>query len=126
MIVLNFAHPLTSEHLAAIERLTGQTVERVLDVKTQFDWGKPFKEQTRELVERIGLSPEEWQTTPLLVNLPSLSVIAALVLAELHGRMGYFPPVILFKPASEATPPRFEVIEILNLQEVREEARKRR
>ena len=123
MNLLNFSHPLTPAQLAAIEKLTGQKVERVMDVKTQFDPEQPFAEQAGALVESIGLSAEEWQTTPLLINLPSLNVIAALVLAEMHGRCGYFPAVIRLKPIPESTPPQFAVAEILNLQAVRERAR---
>jgi hypothetical protein len=126
MTLLNFSHPLTPAHLAAIEQLTGQTVERVIEVKTQFDPEMPFAGQARALVESVGLSAQEWQTTPLLVNLPSLNVIAALVLAELHGRCGYFPAVVRLKPIPQTTPPQFEVAEILNLQAIREEARLRR
>jgi len=37
MIVLNFSHPLTAEHLARIEALSGQAVGRVIDVPAQFD-----------------------------------------------------------------------------------------
>ena len=33
--------------------------------------------------------------------LPSLNFIAALLLAELHGRMGYFPPVARTRPAAQ-------------------------
>lgn len=115
MRVINFTHPLTSAHLAAIEQLSGQTVDRVIEVKTQFDPGRPFVEQARALVESIALSPQEWQTMPLLMNLPSLGVIAALVLAEVHGRCGYFPAMLRLKPLPEITPPRFEVAEIVNL-----------
>ncbi len=126
MLILNFSHPLPPAHLAQIEQLTGQMVERVIDIKTQFENEKPFAEQARALVESVGLSAEEWQTTPLLVNLPSLNVIAALVLAELHGRCGYFPAVLRLKPILQTTPPQFEVAEIVNLQAVREKARAQR
>lgn len=126
MICLNFSHPLTSAQLAAIEQLTGQKIERVVDIKTQFDHNQPFAEQARAVVDGIGLSPEQWQTMSLLVNLPSLSVIAALVLAEMHGRCGYFPAVIRLKPVPQTTPPQFEVAEIINLQAVREVARGQR
>jgi hypothetical protein len=78
------------------------------------------------LVDAVGLSPAEWQTTPLLVNPPSLNVIAVTLLAELHGRMGYFPAVIRLRPVAGSTPQQFEVAEILNLQAVREAARTRR
>ena len=126
MIVVNFAHPLTPVHLTAVEELTGKRVERVLEVRTQLDPARPFVEQAREVVETAGLSAEEWQTLPLVVNLPSLSIIAALVLAELHGRAGYFPAVIRMRPVSGSAPPQFEVAEVLNLQTVRDAARSRR
>jgi len=48
------------------------------------------------------------------------------LLAELHGRMGYFPPIVRLRPVPNALPPRFEVAEIINLQAVREAARTRR
>ena len=126
MILINFSHPLTSTHLAAIERLTDKKVERVVDIKTQLDHERAFVEEARALVDSVGLSPEEWQTTPLLVNLPSLNVIAALVLAELHGRCGYFSAVLRLRPVSGSVPPQFEVAEILNLEAVREAARGKR
>jgi hypothetical protein len=126
MTLLNFAHPLTEAHLAAVERLTGGKVERVLDVKTQLDPQKPFIEQVRTVVESIGFSSHQWQTTRLMVNLPSLAAITALVLAELHGRCGYFPSVLRLKPVPNSNPPQFEVAEIINLQALREEARQKR
>jgi hypothetical protein len=126
MILLNFSHPLTTAHRAAVEQLAGRPVESVVEVKTHFDHTQPFAEQARALVDGIGLSPEEWQTAPLLVNPPSLSVIVCVLLAELHGRMGYFPPVLRLRPVSGSTPPIFEVAEIVNLQAVREAARTRR
>jgi len=57
------------------------------------------------------------------VNLPSLTPIAGLLLAELHGRAGYFPAVVRLRPASGSTPPQYEVAELLNLQAVRDGAR---
>jgi hypothetical protein len=126
MFVLNLAHPLAEEHLEAIERLTGRAIERLIDTPAQFDNGRPFTEQARAFVDSIGLSPAEWQTAPLLVNLPSLNTIAALVLAELHGRMGYFPAIVRMRPVADSTPPQFEVAEILNLQVLRDAARARR
>ena len=123
MIVLNFAHPLTEAQKAQIEALTGEAIERVIAVPVHFDNQKPFVPQLQDLMARIPLTPEEWQTARLLVNPPSLNFITALLLAELHGRMGYFPPILRLRPVPGAVPPRYEVAEILNLQEVREQAR---
>ena len=126
MILLNFAHPLTAEQQAQIEALTGQPIERVLSVPVHFEARQPFVPQLEALMAQVPLSPEEWQTASLLVNPPSLNFITALLLAELHGRMGYFPPIVRLRPVSGAVPPRYEVAEILNLNEVRERARRRR
>ncbi len=43
MILLNFSHPLTHQHLARIAELTGQE-PRVIEVPTQFDHERPFVE----------------------------------------------------------------------------------
>lgn len=126
MILLNFAHPLTAEHLAQVEAISGQTAERVIDAPAQFDHAQPFAAQVTALVDGLGLSPSEWQTLALLVNPPSLNVIAVTLLAELHGRMGYFPAVVRLRPVIGSTPPRFEVAEIVNLQTVRDSARSQR
>ena len=123
MFLLNFSHPLTTDHLRQIEALVGQPIERAVDVPTQFDHEQPFAEQVQELADGIGLTPAEWQTTPILVNPPSLALIAVTLLAELHGRMGYFPPVLRLRPVAGSLPPQFEVAEIVNLQAVRETAR---
>ena len=126
MLLINFSHPLTADHLAQLATLVDQTVERVVDVPVQFDVTVSFETQVRTLVDGIGLSPLEWQTAPMLVNPPALNVIAVTLLAELHGRMGYFPPVVRLRPVAGSVPPRFEVAEIINLQAVREAARQQR
>lgn len=125
MILINFSHPLTAAQLAEIEALTGQPVTRLVDLVVQFDNSRPFPEQFQALMSGLSISAAELQTEPVLVNLPALNSIAALTLAELHGRMGYFPAVLRLRPTGDL-PPRYEVAEILNLNKLREEARTRR
>jgi len=126
MILINFAHPITEQQLAQIEALIGSAIERVISVPAQFDNMQPFEPQGVELLEKVGLTPQEWQTLPILVNLPSLNVIAAVLLAELHGRTGHFPAILRLRPVPNTTPPQFEVAEVLNLQAIRDRARTRR
>jgi hypothetical protein len=126
MFVINFAHPIAESQTEVIARLANHAVERVLAVDCQVDQGRPFAEQVRAIVDGVGLTPDEWQTLPLLVNLPSLAPVAATLLAELHGRCGYFPPVVRVRAVSGSTPPRFEVAEIIDLNRVREAARGQR
>jgi hypothetical protein len=126
MVIINFSHPLTDAQKRAIEKLTGTAVERVVEVPSQFDEEHLFSDQARNLVDVTGLSGSDWQTLPLIVNLPSHSTIAALVLAEIHGRAGYFPAALRMRPISGAPARQFEIAEILPLQAVRDQARTRR
>ncbi|HEY79634.1 MAG TPA: hypothetical protein G4O05_00960 [Caldilineae bacterium] len=126
MLVLNFAHTLTEEHLKKIEELTGQPVGRVIAVDSHIDPEEPLLLQVKTLADRVGLSSEEWQTLPILVNPPALNFSAVTLVAELHGRMGYFPPILRIKPVEGAVPPKFEVAEIIDLQIVRDRARRER
>lgn len=126
MILLNFAHPLTEDHLRQIEALTGQRVERVVVIDSQIDTQRPLAPQIVAMADAVGLSPEEWQTLPLLVNPPSLNFSAVALLAELHGRCGYFPPCIRMRQVQGSMPPRYEVAEVLDLQGMRDTARTRR
>lgn len=126
MLLLNFAHPLTDTQLSRVQDLTGQEVERIIAVPPHFDHERPFDEQVRTLLSTISLTPEQWQTTPLIINPPSLAAITAVLLAEIHGRSGFFPTILRLRPVARTMPPQFEVAELLNLQSVRDAARTRR
>lgn len=126
MVLINFSHPLTELQRRQIEALLARPIEQYIEVPTYFDPMQPFATQVEALTEQVGLSATEWQTLPIVVNLPSLSVIAGVLLAELHGRMGYFPPILRLRLVENSTPPEYEVAEIINLQQVRERARQRR
>ena len=126
MILINFSHPLTPDQIAQVKAQTGQEFERVVSINSQFDNNEPFLPQLAAMMGQIPLDGAALQSEAILVNPPSLNFIAVLVLAELHGRMGYFPPVLRLRPVPESLPPRYEVAEVLNLQAVRDEARKKR
>ena len=123
MIIINFSHPLTEVQLLQIRQIAGKDAVKVIDVKTQFDHSAPFSEQMKTALQCIPLNSKDWQTSEILINLPSLNVIAALLLAELHGLMGYFPTVIRIRPIQGSLPPSYEVAELLSLQAVRDAAR---
>lgn len=126
MILLNFSHPLTPEQLRQVETLTGRQVERVVEVHSQIDPQEPLAAQVAALADQVGLSPTEWQTLPLLINPPSLNFIAIVLLAELHGRCGYFPAHLRLRPVQGSLPPQYEVAEVLDLQALRDTARRKR
>jgi len=124
--ILNFAHPLTPAQLQQIEELTGAAVERVMDIATQMQHGEPFDVQVRRLLNQIDPTGQLWQTEGLVVNPPGYAPAAAVLLAELHGRIGHFPAIVRLRPVAGSTPTRYEVAEVINLQAVRDRSRKQR
>ncbi len=125
MLVLNFTHPLTDEHREQIEALAGTHIDELRTIPVQIDQAQPLTAQITAIVDAVGLTSEEWQTRPLLINPPGYAPAAFVLLAELHGRIGHFPELIRLRPKAGPVT-AYEVAELLNLQAVREEARKRR
>ena len=124
-LLLNYAHPLTAQQLEQASTLLGQQPE-LLDIETQIDRSRPLVEEVLRLVDAAGLDAAAWQTRALLLNPPALATLALALIAALHGRCGYFLPIMHIRPVPDALPPRYEVAEIVNLQQLREQARTRR
>ncbi len=125
MLILNFTHPLTLEQRAQIEALAHSPIEEVRAIPVQINQEEQLEPQITSIVDATGLSSEEWQTRPLLINPPGYAPAAFVLLAELHGRIGHFPSLIRLRPKPGPVT-SFEVAELLNLQTIREAARKRR
>jgi hypothetical protein len=125
MLILNFTHPLTREQCAQIEALAQNTIAEVRTIAVQIDQEAPLGPQIHKIVDTTGLSSEQWQTCPLLINPPGYAPAAFVLLAELHGRIGHFPTLMRLCPRYGATT-TYEVAEILNLQDIREIARAHR
>lgn len=125
MLLLNFTHPLTAFQRGQIEMMAGTPIEEVRLARVQINQEERLEPQIAALIDGVGLSSEEWQTRPLLVNPPGYAPAAFVLLTELHGRMGHFPSFIRLRPKSGPVPD-YEVAELLNLQAVRESARERR
>ena len=126
MIILNFAHPLREQQANRISQLCGAENPQIVTVATQFDHSLGYAEQAASLVAEAGLSADEWQTEQLVIVPPSLAAIACLVVAEVHGRAGYFVPIVRMSPRPDTVPPVFDVVEILDLARQREVARSSR
>ncbi len=126
MNLLNLSHALTPRQLEQIQALAGQPIRATIEARVQFDLNEPFAAQTVRLLDDLNVAPQRWQSEPWLVLLPSLNYIAAVVLAELHGRMGHFPAIVRLRPVPNAVVTEFEVAENINLEQVRQAARTRR
>ena len=122
ILVLNFAHPLTEQQRSQIEELAGATIEDVITVPTLINEEEPLGPQITGLVEAIGLSSDDWRRRNILINPPGYTPAATLLLAEIHGRSGHFPTIIRMRP-KHGSVTCYEVVELLNLQTVRDAAR---
>lgn len=125
MLILNFSHPLTNEQQAQIETFANTSIAEVRDIPVQINEEEPLEPQIVSIVEATGLSSEELQTLPLLINPPGYAPAAFVLLAELHGRIGHFPALIRLRPKPGPVI-SYEVAELLNLQSIRDVARERR
>jgi hypothetical protein len=125
ILVLNFSHPLTATQCEELSSEPGIEIE-VRTVQVQIDNEHSLVEQVTTIADATKLSAEEWQTLPLVVNPPGYAPVAMALLAELHGRMGHFPTLLRLRPVADSTPTTYEVTELLNLQAIRDEARRRR
>jgi len=125
MLILNFTHPLTDEQQAQIEALANTSIEEVRAIRVQINQEESLAPQITTIVDATGLSSEEWQTRPLLINPPGYAPAAFVLLAELHGRIGHFPSLVRLRPKPGPVT-TYEVAELLNLQSIREAARRRR
>ncbi|MEM5789933.1 MAG: CRISPR-associated protein Csx15 [Syntrophobacteraceae bacterium] len=118
MLVLNFSHPLTAEQIQQIEESVGKVSEE-RRIRARVDTDLPLVPQAAAIADASNLSPEAWQRGGFLIVPPSMAVLAIVLLAEIHGRMGEFPAIIRLHPTGELIR-RHEVAEIINLQQVRD------
>ncbi|HEV2659411.1 MAG TPA: CRISPR-associated protein Csx15, partial [Ktedonobacteraceae bacterium] len=80
MLILNFTHPLTREQCAQIEALAQNTIAEVRTIAVQIDQEAPLGPQIHTIVDTMGLSSEQWQTCPLLINPPGYAPAAFVLL----------------------------------------------
>lgn len=125
MLILNFTHPLTALQCTQIAALAQTAIEEVRNISVQINQAEPLAGQVVAIVDDVGLTSEEWQIRPLLINPPGYAPVAFVLLAELHGRIGHFPSFIRLRPG-QGPMTSYDVAELLNLQTIRETARTRR
>lgn len=125
MLILNFSHPLTSSQRAQLAEMLGVDPE-IRTIPVQIEQEQALQEQVVTIIDAAMLTPKEWQNLPLIVNPPGHAPAAFVLLAELHGRIGHFPTLLRLCPVIGSVPTAYEVAELLNLQAIRDQARRRR
>jgi len=119
-IVVNFARPLTAEQIREVEQLCGAKIDEVIEIPdAKLDNFQPYGPQVEAMIRATGLTAEQWQSLPLLVNVHPFAPATAVLLARLHGIKGRFPDIIRLRPTKE-DPQQFEVAEVVELQRLRD------
>lgn len=126
MNLLNFSHPLNKVQLEQLAKLIEQPITHIYEVAVQFDTEQAFVPQVVAMVDNLAITSAQWQSEVWLIILPALNFGAAVLLAELHARMGHFPTIIRLKPVQQNFTTQYDVAEIINLEQVRQIARQRR
>ena len=130
MIVFNFSHKLTEKSEQQLVDLINIYTETenppqlaVYPLEKQYEEDIPFAKIAKEAVDELSIHAPGWEELPFLIVPPSLNFAAVAILAEIHGRVGHFPSVVRTRKMKGTISPEYEVVEILNLQEIRDQAR---
>jgi transcriptional regulator with XRE-family HTH domain len=123
ILVLNFAHPFTEQQWAQIEKLAGTGIGDIITIPTLINEEEPLEPQIARLIDAVDQSIDDWNERHILINPPGYAPAALLLLAEIHGRIGHFPTLIRMRP-KHGSVTSYEVVELLNLQIIRDKARK--
>lgn len=123
MILLNFGHPISEAQRQQIETFLSNPLENVIDLYAHFDHEGDFVGEVQALCRRILLPSEAWEGGRVILNLPGYAPAAAVVLAWAHGLMGHFPTIVRWIPLPNTAPQEYWPVELINLQETREQGR---
>lgn len=120
VLILNFSHPITDAQKGEIAKLVGVELTGIefregLSRQYAYATADQLVAAVREQVNAAKVSASDWQSTRVFVNLPALSAGAMIALAEMHGRMGYFPSALRIEKVGDA----FSFTEVIDLDALR-------
>lgn len=122
MFVLNFSHPFSEAQIDQLGELVNYQGFEIETFRVQIDFNRSLVEQAIEIVDSVDWTPDDWQHNEFLVRPSSVDAATLAIMAEIHGRCGYFPPIVTMRRGA-TMPPTFDVWEVVDLQRVRNAAR---
>ncbi|MCB0259206.1 MAG: putative DNA binding domain-containing protein [Calditrichaeota bacterium] len=120
-ILINFAREVDELQIEQLRKLLQADIDEIINVPSKLFDNQPYLPQVRAMIDAVVLTPPEWQSLPLVVNIHPFAPAAAAVLAWIHGLRGFFPEIV--RMARNEQNNRFEVVEVLLIQSVRNETR---
>lgn len=126
LVIVNFSHPLLADQRIRVAELAGvKSIGDYFEAPVQLDLSADIAPQVSRIISHVDLSPDDWQTRPIVVILPGLADAAAALLAQLHGIVGHFVTIAVMARRSGLAQ-GYEVTQLLSLQDVRDGARQLR
>jgi hypothetical protein len=127
--ILNFGHPLADRVLTLLAPSRQVRVSLQLDMDNESTPPQVVRAVSKALQEAKASGAVLDGTEPVAVVLPGVTEAAAIVLAELHGRLGTFPQVLALRRREDRTYGLFQNsvrFGVVDLERLRQEARERR
>lgn len=128
MIIINFSHPITPEQIEQIEKLyyeqyeLTEKVEQVIDIPVAIQNDKPIMTQVNDLIRQFqaAITPAQGNDEVVLINLPGLAIVAAIIAVWLvdSGYFNYTPLVMRVAPVAGSLPPKFNVVELVEIEAI--------
>ena len=124
-IIFNFSHALTGDQITQIQSQVKDQINEII-IPIHFNQDKSFLQQVGKQIDYKMIVKYARRQNGLLIIPPALGVITCLLLAKLHGLLGYFPSIVRLRPVDQGLFQDYQVAEIINLQTLRDQSRKKR
>jgi|GEM_PF-213913 len=126
-LILNCSgHPVHPAQKSAIEKLMHWQDAEVLDVELgNVPEDRHFVPSIEKAIDRLGLTSKEWEQ-PIVVIPAGYPPACSAIQSILHGRLGHFPDVVRLRRVDPVDGVRYEVAEIMSLQQLRHDSRGKR
>ncbi len=121
MILINFGAPFKPLQISQAEACLHEPITNVINIPFNVDSDQEVLLQFKKNMGRLKLSKADLRAEPVVVNLPQQNYLSVMALAELHARMGYFPPIIRTRMKSSGILPYYEVAEVIDLQAIEDQ-----
>lgn len=127
MIIFNFNRAFDTTQYNRIKELLNDEALSIHDVPCRWRAGYTLADTAKQLVdsagEAAGFGSKSWEIERFIINPPGLAPLALAIFAEIHGRRGNFPRIISIDRRDVAGEAEYQVIEITDLQKIRNSAR---
>lgn len=127
-LILNCSgHPVHLTQKSAIEKQMHWQNAEILPVELgNVPEDHHFVSAIEKAIDKLDLTSQEWQQVPMVVIPAGYAPVWSVIQPILHGRLGHFPDVVRLRPVDPLSGVRYEVAEIMLLQQLRHVSRGKR